>query len=532
MSSEGPGLPTDLALFSFSEDAPWIVDPDDLPWRRDVDAIRARTRANVPRLVRRRYLPPSRRIARVTRILGWSIGVWYARERRLDRDASRLALSRRLRIDFQELGPTYIKLGQILSSGDGIFPEEVVSQFKLLRDRVPAETFEAVRATLEAELAGPLSDTFAELERDPVAAASIAQVHRGVLVSGEKVVVKVQRPRVADLVRRDLAVMSFLGPLLVGRIPVSALANPPALIELFAETITEELDFRLEAANMLDIGRVLAMTNQRSIIVPRPHPRLVTKRMLVMEELSGFAWDDVAGMRDAGVDTPAVLRSQIISFLEGALLYGVFHGDLHGGNLFVQPTGRVALLDHGITGRLDEPQRLGFLRLLVGGTTNDVVSQIEALRALGALPADARTEDVIRDLGLDRPAQDIVLLSAEELTSQLRDLTKQLLSYGVRMPKELMLFVKDLLFLDGAVATMAPEIDLLGEVAVIAAYFAQHHGERIAAEVGVDVRSTPVDLDGLRASMGLSTDTREITYKEIQRRREQLRQKFESPTVP
>ena len=92
MSSEGPGLPTDLALFSFSEDAPWIVDPDDLPWRRDVDAIRARTRANVPRLVRRRYLPPSRRIARVTRILGWSIGVWYARERRLDRDASRLAL--------------------------------------------------------------------------------------------------------------------------------------------------------------------------------------------------------------------------------------------------------------------------------------------------------------------------------------------------------------------------------------------------------------------------------------------------------
>jgi len=247
-----------------------------------------------------------------------------------------------------------------------------------------------------------------------------------------------------------------------------------------------------------------------------------------MEELSGFAWDDVAGMRDAGIDTPAVLRSEIISFLEGALLYGVFHGDLHGGNLFVQPDGRVAMLDHGITGRLDEPQRLGFLRLLVGGTTNDVVGQIDALRTLGALPADARTEDVIRDLGLDRPAQDIVTLSAEELTFQIRDLTRQLLSYGVRMPKELMLFVKDLLFLDGAVATMAPEIDLLGEVAVIAAYFAEHHGERIAAEVGVDVRSTPVDLDGLRASMGLSTDTREISYREIQARRELLRQKFES----
>ena len=473
-------------------------------------------------------MPPSRRIARVSRKLGGALGGWYLVDRRRGKEHSRSALSRRLREAFSDLGPTYIKLGQILSSGEGIFPEEVVSQFRLLRDRVPAEPFEVVRSTLEAELAGPLDSVFSSFDTEPIAAASIAQVHRACLVTGEEVVVKVQRPRVSDLVRHDLAVMSFLAPHLVGRIPVAALANPPALIELFAETIVEELDFRIEAASMLDIGRVLALTHQRSIIVPRPHPRLVTRRMLVMERLSGFAWDDVGGMRQAGIDTPAVLRSEVISFLEGALLYGVFHGDLHGGNLFVQEGGRVALLDHGITGRLDEPQRQAFLRLLVGGTTNDVVTQIEALRTLGALPPDASTEQVIRDLGLDKPAQDLTLLSADELTAQIRDLTRQLLAYGVRLPKELMLFVKDLLFLDGAVATMAPEIDLLGEVAVIAAYFAQRHGARIAEEVGVDVRRTPIDLDGLRASMGLSTDTRQITYRELQQRREVLRAKLES----
>ena len=139
---------------------------------------------------------------------------------------------------------------------------------------------------------------------------------------------------------------------------------------------------------MLDTGRVLALTNQRSIIVPRPHPRLVTRRMLVMEELSGLRLGRRRRhARLPGSTPPAVLRSEVISFLEGALLYGVFHGDLHGGNLFVQPDGRVALLDHGITGRLDEPQRLGFLRLLVGGTTNDVVGQIDALRIPRGTPS-------------------------------------------------------------------------------------------------------------------------------------------------
>jgi ubiquinone biosynthesis protein len=320
--------------------------------------------------------------------------------------------------------------------------------------------------------------------------------------------------------------MSWIAPLLVGRIPVAALANPPALVELFADTITEELDFRLEAENMLDTARVLAELGQRSMVVPRPHPTLVTRRVLVMERLSGFAFDDVAGMRAAGVDPAAVVRAQMVAFLEGALLCGVFHGDLHGGNLFVLPDGRTALLDHGITGRLDEPRRLAFLRVLVGGVTNDVRGQLAALRDLGALPADADLDALIRDLRLDRPPVDPTTLTPDELVQEVKDLVKALLSSGARMPKELMLYVKNLVFLDGAIAALAPDLDLLAEIAGIATYFATTHGDRLTRDMGVDPRTMALDMEGVKAGFGVDPSTEGLTYRELRARREKIRKRL------
>jgi ubiquinone biosynthesis protein len=522
------GEPTDLRIGAFSSHPPWLIDPHDLSWTAGIDELRARQRAQAPILTRRRRFPPGVRVVRVGAVLGAAVAGWALVERRGTREQSRAGLSRRLRRAFERLGPSYIKLGQIISSGEGLFPEELVGEFRLLRDRVPAESFEVVRRIIEEDLGKPLDALFSSVDPVPLAAASIAQVHAARLLTGEGVVIKVQRPTVAHIVRRDLAAMSWLAPLLVGRIPVAALANPPALVELFGETIVEELDFRLEAQNMLDVARVLAETGQRALVVPRPHPRLVTRRVLVMERLEGFRWGDAQSMRDAGIDTEAVLRAALIAFLEGALLYGVFHGDLHGGNLFVQTDGRVALLDFGITGRLTETERVALLRLVMTASANDIPGQIGALRDLGALPVGIDVDTVISDLGLDRPPIDPTKLTAEEITAELRAITTALLGYGARMPKELMLYVKDMVFLDGAMASMAPTVDVLAEIVAVIMYFHEHHGERIAHEMGLAAGEVPnVDLDGIRASFGITEPVDHLTYQELQERRDLIRRRME-----
>ncbi|HET9728893.1 MAG TPA: AarF/UbiB family protein [Acidimicrobiia bacterium] len=522
--TDGPA--PDLAIGSFTEHGPWTVVPADMHWRRGVDSLRAQVRADVPRWMRTGHLPPLGRLLRVTTRVGAALGVWAIGARRKGPPHSRRDLSRRLRVAFGHLGPTYIKLGQIISGGEGLFPEELVGEFKLLRDRVPPEPFDDVRRVVEADLGRPLEAVFERFDRTPIAAASIAQVHGARLRTGEEVVVKVQRPQIAQLVAHDIEAMAWLAPHLTGRIPVAALANPPALIELFAETIVEELDFRLEADNMLDIARVLAETNQRATIVPRPHPTLVTRRVLVMERLDGIPWDDVASMRAAGVDTEAVLHAGLVSFMEGAMLFGVFHGDLHGGNLMVQPDGRTVLMDFGITGRLDETKRLAFLMLLVGATSGDVMAQLGALRDLGAFPPDVDLREVFKELGLDRTI-DPTTLSADELVHELQELTKKLLAYGARAPKELMLFVKNMMFLDGAIARLAPDLDILGEIQQVHAEIAHRHGARLAAELGLDPEiASQFDIDAIKAAMGVP-DVERLTYRDVQERREILRQRFE-----
>lgn len=515
-------MTNDRSWAAFTEDGPWQIARADAKWLDLAGTLRSNAQAEVPTLTAPRKIPPGLRVLTVIRHLGVAVVPWIARKkfkRHASPEASRAEISLRLRQAAEALGPTYIKLGQIISSGEGLFPPELVEEFKKCRDQVPAEPFDVVKLTVERDLGARLEDIFESFDETALAAASIAQVHVARLITGEDVVVKVQRPAVSTLVRKDLKVMAWLAPYLVGRIPVAALANPPALVELFAETIVEELDFRMEAANMLDVAGMLHDLDQDRYVTPRPHPSLVTRRTLVMERVQGYNFDDVAGMQDAGIDTEDVVRTAMIAFMEGAIVEGIFHGDLHGGNLLVLADGRTALLDYGIVGRLDGPRRNAFLRLMLGATTNDPKGQVTALRDLGALPMDTDIDAVVRDLRLDQEVIDPTTLSGEEMIKEVQRVVKAMLGYGAKLPKELMLYVKNLVFLDGAIARLAPELDLIGEVANISMLFAQKHGERLGRELGVDPTAVEFDMDGVKASMGLDASVNRLTYRELQERR-------------
>ena len=519
---------TDLQWGNFSETGPWDLNRDEIAWSRVAVTLRNAAQKEVPSLIRSRRIPPVGRLIVVVARLGWALLPWFVRKRRnkfATPEESRAYISLRLRIAIEKLGATYIKLAQIISSGEGLFPTELVDEFKRCRDQVPAEPWDSVRTTVEQDLGARIEDVFSSFEKTALAAASIAQVHRATLRTGEEVVVKVQRPEVSRLVRADLRVMAWIAPFMIGRIKVAALANPPALVELFAETIVEELDFRMEASNMIDVASMLHDLDQNGYIVPRPHPALVTRRVLVMQQLHGFNFDDVEGMKLAGIDTEEVVKTGMIAFMEGALIHGVFHGDLHGGNLFVLTDGRTALLDFGIVGRLTQPRRLAFMKLMLGATTNDVRGQVAALCELGALPKDTDIDAVIVDLNLDNPI-DPTELSGEELVMEVQRIVKSLLAYGAKLPKELMLYVKNMVFLDGAIARLAPDLDIIAELTNITMTFTQRHGERLFRELGMAAAEFRMDLSGVKATLGVDESTDSLTYRELQQRRELIQKRM------
>ena len=388
----------------------------------------------------------------------WVVGTTFGRHALRRREP----LPRRIRNAFTELGPTFVKVGQVIASSPGLFPHDWLVEFASLRDRVPPFPGAEARRIVEEDLGRPLRSAFATFDDEPIAAASIGQVHGATLLDGSRVVVKVQRPGLEEQVRSDLKALLLLCEVLE-RIPQTAVGSPRALAEDFARTLHEEMDFRLEADNMDRMRSILEQDRITDARVPEVHHDLVGRRVLTMERIDGIHFSDVESMRAAGLDTQRLLRLGVQTVIEGVLVHGFFHGDLHAGNITVLPDGTFVLFDFGIVGRLTESVRARLAQYLIASTTNDYEAMIRALDSFGSIPEGVDIPSMAAELQeLYKPFVENGVLVAQ-LGELMETMIRSMVRYRVRIPRELVLLSKQMLYLEGAAHTLAPDVDLLGE---------------------------------------------------------------------
>ncbi len=379
------------------------------------------------------------------------------------------ALAVALRRSFVELGPTFIKFGQLVASSPGLFPAVLADEFRSLLDDVPPEPARRIRRIIERQLGERIDAVFTEFDDEPLAAASIAQVHRGRLRDGTEVAIKVRRPHLRDRIERDLRLLRVLATALSRIGALGEITNPVAIVDDLQVTMREELDLRREAKDMIAFARNLREQGDNArIVVPEPIDGLVEERVLVMTFVDGTSVDDGDALRAAGHDLEDLVRQGARAWMESALLHGLFHGDVHAGNLFVTPSGDVAFLDFGIMGRLDERTRLVMRRLLPAVMIErDYTAVMRAVSELGAVsgPVD-----------LDRAGGDIAELLEPLVTKPLGEL-----SYGtvlshvvsvatrhhVRLPREMVAVVKQLLYFERYAKDLAPGYAMFADQAIL-----------------------------------------------------------------
>jgi ubiquinone biosynthesis protein len=362
-------------------------------------------------------------------------------------------------------GPAYVKLGQFIATGDGLVPDEWVKAFAWCRDEAPPLAPGVALDVITREL-GPERERLAWIDDVPLAAGSIGQVHRARLTDGTEVVVKVLRPGLRHRFRADIESLALAAAAAEKMSSGARSANLTGFVELFAQLALEELDFRLEAANLVDSSAVLEAMGAEHMVAPRPVPGMVTRKVLVMELLPGVSYARMDPTR--GHDGERLLRTGIQGVLEATLKHGVFHGDLHAGNVLIdEDTGSFSLVDFGIAGRLDAAQRAGLVQYLTAWAANDALGQIEAMQSFGAIAQDAEIGPLVQELQVELDllhARARGQVTFDQLGITLGRLLQVLARNGFRMPKDLVLFFKNLLYLSGFAASVAPQTDVLAVV--------------------------------------------------------------------
>jgi ubiquinone biosynthesis protein len=399
----------------------------------------------------------------------------------------------RLRMSFEELGPTFVKLGQLLATRPDLIPEEFVAEFELLQDQVNAVPFSEMEKFLESELKAPLHEIFEEFDREPLAAASIAQVHAAKLRTGEKVAVKIQRPGIERMLTNDISILRGLAALLEKYIPEVEPFNPVGLVEEFFQTILYELDFRVEANNIRKIKSNLK--DFERVAVPEVYVKYSTSRVLVLEKFEGVRFSDREAIIAKKIQPQEIIEVGCDAFFHMVMRDGLFHGDLHAGNLFVLSDGKIGIIDFGIVGRLSRRVQDSIITMFIAIVDEDYETLANEYLTLCVPTGQTDVYLLQKDL-MDTISPYVGMALGEVNAGQiLLRSTAIAARHRLRVPRELMLLFRAVVTMDGLGKKLDPSFDVLqmGNKLARQVLTARYSKERLTHDVivlGRDLQDT------------------------------------------
>jgi ubiquinone biosynthesis protein len=376
-----------------------------------------------------------------------------------DADLNPRRIGGRIRTCLQELGPTFIKMGQIASTRRDLIPEYIIEELEKLQDRVPPFPFHQVRQIIEEELGETIEAIFDEFDETPLAAASIGQVHYARLKTKEEVAVKIQRPNIRHIIETDLEILEDLARLMELRIDWAKRYQIRDMIEEFAKSLRQELDYRVEGRNAEKIAN--QFTGNPTIRIPKIYWDYSTKNVLTMEYIKGIRVNDLEKMDEEGYDRKGIAERLAHSILHQILMEGFFHGDPHPGNVLVLPGEVIALMDFGMVGRLSHDMKYQFASLVISLKNGNTDGIIKVISRMGLIPEDADMALLRSDIDELKDKYYDVPLSQISLGEAVNELFTVAFHHHIRIPADLTILGKALLTVEGVVESLDPEFSIM-----------------------------------------------------------------------
>ena len=367
----------------------------------------------------------------------------------------------KMRLVCEELGPTFIKFGQILSNRPDLVPLELTFELEKLQDNVPPMTEDSAKQVVETELKDKVEHLFAWFEPTPFASASMAQVHKVILHSGKRIALKIQRAGIYDIIIEDIKVMYKIADVLERRIPSLKSFDPVGLVKNFEDSILKELDFIHESINVQRFYNNLVKDEslEQFAEAPRVYPEFTTTKVLALEFISGIKIDRITELNSKEIDTKVIARRLAISYFKQIFEYGFFHADPHPGNLLVLPNGHICYLDFGMMGSMLPRDITIFGKLFIAITNKNVKTIIKTLQQLSNNVPIENMRDLEFDISEFVEKYWVRDVHDNEMSTVLLELKDIIIAHGLKVPTYFFLFARSLVTIEGVIEKLDPELE-------------------------------------------------------------------------